>query len=220
MTSNLDQHLKDIDADFLMFSKKVVDNVRLATELVIRKDETQVDIVCNNDKLIDQQEIAIEDACIKIIAMYQPKANLLRYLIAILKVNNDLERISDLAVNIAKSVRSLSSNQDGSLYFLPEMIEKVLVMLDMAIKSLVDQDPKLAIQVCELDDEVDDLKSKQRIKVSESIKQDADQVDYLLDIIINGRRLERIADLCTNIAEDVIYIAEGEIIRHRIWSTT
>ena len=101
----------------------------LAVDLLITRNPLLIDQVKQNDKLIDQKEIEIEETCIKVIAMYQPKATLLRYLVSIIKVNNDLERISDLAVNMAKSVKSLSQHRENSLYMLPEMVEKVLNML-------------------------------------------------------------------------------------------
>ena len=220
MTTNLENHILEIKETFLGFSEKIVNNVQLAAELIKNKDDSRIDTVRSNDKLIDQEEITIEETVIQIIAMYQPKAHLLRYLVAILKVNNDLERISDLAVNMAKSVKVLVKYPDESLYYLIEMIDKVLIMLDMSIKALLEQDSALALDVCKLDDEVDDLKSSQRVEVSKCIQAEPDKVNYLLEIIINGRRLERIADLCTNIAEDVIYITDGEIIRHRTWDPT
>jgi len=149
--------------------------------------------------------------------MHQPKGQTLRFIIAMLKVNNDLERISDLAVNMAKSVKTLSEYKEENLFFLHEMITKVLAMLEGSIQALLDLDTKQAIRICALDEEVDTLKHKQRKEILEIINKKPTITEYLLDIIINGRRLERIADLCTNIAEDIIYIKEGEIIRHRKW---
>ncbi|MDC0036706.1 phosphate transport system regulatory protein PhoU, partial [bacterium] len=93
-------------------------------------------------------------------------------------------------------------------------------MLNKSIKALLELDPQLAITVCSLDDEVDTLKHNQRKAFSETIKKGTENPEYFLDILINGRRLERIADLCTNLAEDVIYITEGKIIRHNSWQTT
>ncbi len=123
--------------------------------------------------------------------MHQPKGQTLRFIIAMLKVNNDLERISDLAVNMAKSVKTLSEYKEENLFFLHEMITKVLAMLEGSIQALLDLDTKQAIRICALDEEVDTLKHKQRKEILEIINKKPTITEYLLDIIINGRRLEK-----------------------------
>ena len=217
MSTNLDTSINELKKSFQNISKLVIDNVKLATEVLIKQDKEKINTVKENDNEIDKKEILLEETCIQIIAMHQPKGQTLRYIIAMLKVNNDLERISDLAVNMAKSVKILSKYQEKNLFFLEEMILKVLAMLENAIQALLELDTKQAIRICALDEEVDTLKHQQRQKIMQIIAEQPKTSEYFLDIIINGRRLERIADLCTNIAEDIIYIKEGEIIRHRKW---
>ena len=217
MTSNLEAAINELKKSFLNISKLVIENVKLASNVLINKETDQINIVKENDIEIDKKEILLEETCIQILAMHQPKGQTLRYIIAMLKVNNDLERISDLAVNMAKSVRTLTKYQEENLFLLNEMITKVLTMLESAIDALLELDTKQAIRICGLDEEIDSLKHQQREKIMDIITKNPKLSEYYLDIIINGRRLERIADLCTNLAEDVIYIKEGEIIRHRKW---
>ena len=217
MTSNLETAINELKKSFLNISKLVIENVKLASNVLINKEIDQINIVKENDIEIDKKEILLEETCIQILAMHQPKGQTLRYIIAMLKVNNDLERISDLAVNMAKSVRTLTKYQEENLFLLNEMITKVLTMLESAIEALLELDTKQAIRICGLDEEIDSLKHQQREKIMDIITKNPKLSEYYLDIIINGRRLERIADLCTNLAEDVIYIKEGEIIRHKKW---
>ena len=217
MTTNLETSINELKTSFQNISSLVIDNVKLASETLINQEKQDINTVKENDNEIDKKEILLEETCIQIIAMHQPKGQTLRFIIAMLKVNNDLERISDLAVNMAKSVKTLSEYKEENLFFLHEMITKVLAMLEGSIQALLDLDTKQAIRICALDEEVDTLKHKQRKEILEIINKKPTITEYLLDIIINGRRLERIADLCTNIAEDIIYIKEGEIIRHRKW---
>tara|TARA_B100000131_G_scaffold207222_1_gene199293 strand:- start:481 stop:1155 length:675 start_codon:yes stop_codon:yes gene_type:complete len=217
MTTNLETSINELKTSFQNISSLVIDNVKLASETLINQEKQDINTVKENDNEIDKKEILLEETCIQIIAMHQPKGQTLRFIIAMLKVNNDLERISDLAVNMAKSVKTLSEYKEENLFFLHEMITKVLAMLEGSIQALLELDTKQAIRICALDEEVDTLKHKQRKEILEIINKKPTITEYLLDIIINGRRLERIADLCTNIAEDIIYIKEGEIIRHRKW---
>ncbi len=220
MGTYLETALEELKALVENLAELVEENVRLATDAVINNNPLLIDTVKDNDKEIDKKEIHIEEACTQLLAMHYPKAKNLRFVVAVLKANNDLERISDLAVNMVKSVKVLSKSKERETFQLPNMVEKVLIMLNKSIKALLDLDPQLAITVCSLDDEVDALKHNQRKEISEIIKQKTEHPEYFLDILINGRRLERIADLCTNLAEDVIYITEGKIIRHNTWQAT
>lgn len=217
MGSNLDTAISELKQSFLNISASVIENVKISSDILINKDGKEINVVRENDHEIDKKEILLEEACIQIIAMYQPKGQTLRFLIAMIKVNNDLERISDLAVNMAKSVKTLSQYKSDELFLLNDMVTKVISMLENSIDSLLNLDSKKAMHICGLDEEIDLLKHQQRVMIMQVMQKNPPLSEYYLDIIINGRRLERIADLCTNIAEDVIYIKEGEIIRHRKW---
>ena len=217
MSSNLDTAINELKQSFLNISASVIENVKISSEILINKDGKEINVVRENDREIDKKEILLEETCIQIIAMYQPKGQTLRFLIAMIKVNNDLERISDLAVNMAKSVKTLSQYKSDELFLLNDMVTKVISMLENSIDALLNLDSKKAMHICGLDEEIDLLKHQQREMIMQVMQKNPALSEYYLDIIINGRRLERIADLCTNIAEDVIYIKEGEIIRHRKW---
>jgi phosphate transport system protein len=217
MGSNLDTAINELKQSFLNISASVIENVKISSDILINKDGKEINVVRENDREIDKKEILLEESCIQIIAMYQPKGQTLRFLIAMIKVNNDLERISDLAVNMAKSVKTLSQYKSDELFLLNDMVTKVISMLENSIDALLNLDSKKAMHICGLDEEIDLLKHKQREMIMQVMQKNPSLSEYYLDIIINGRRLERIADLCTNIAEDVIYIKEGEIIRHRKW---
>ncbi|MBT6716503.1 MAG: phosphate signaling complex protein PhoU, partial [Nitrospina sp.] len=164
---------------------------------------------------IDQREVYVEEECLKILALHQPVANDLRLIIAILKINNDLERIADLSVNIAERAVYLSTQARVELPFdLQDMAQKVRSMLKRSLDSLVNRDDKLARQVCEDDDAVDDLNREMYGCVERAIKKDPDNLNSYIQLLSASRYLERMADHATNIAEDVIYLVTGEIIRH------
>jgi phosphate transport system protein len=140
----------------------------------------------------------------------------LRFIIAVLKINSDLERIGDLAVNIAE--RSLYLANLPKFEFssnFPLMCEKALLMLKKCLDSFVNMDPKSALEVCAADDEVDALYREMYDKIKTGIRQYPEKLDEFMQVLSISRHLERIADHATNISEDVIYMIEGDIIRHR-----
>jgi phosphate transport system protein len=219
MSNQLNEALSNLKKMFIHYSSIVEENVHLALEAFMDTSQETIETVLNKDKEIDSLEIKIEEECLKIIAVHQPLAKDLRLIVAILKMNNDLERIGDLAVNIVKKV-SLFSDQKSPLkskesaLFLPEMIEKSTFMLKKSLDSFIEQDLDAAMEVCKIDDEVDHLKKEMKILILRKIKEGPENIEELSSILINSSHLERIADLATNIAEDVIYLIDGEIIRH------
>jgi phosphate transport system protein len=167
------------------------------------------------DSEIDQMEVDIEEECLHALALHQPVSLDLRYVASVLKINNDLERIADLAVNIAEQAEFLA--REVEIPIPPDLLveaEKACRMLKMSLDSLVHLDEQRAESVRRMDDEVDDLHRQMYLSVKESIKQRPDQVDQSIHILNISRQLERIADHAVNIAEDVIYAVRGEITRH------
>ncbi len=139
----------------------------------------------------------------------------LRFIVAALKINNDLERIGDLAVNIARKAATTAAEPPAEVPFdIAGMGEKTQAMLRDSIDAMVNMDPRLAVEVCRRDDEVDRLKHEVRAGAEERIRREPQSVGPLLRLLAVSRNLERIADCATNIAEDVIYMCEGRIIRH------
>ncbi len=172
--------------------------------------------VIDGDKIIDEKEVAIEEDCLKVLALHQPVAKDLRFLITVLKVNNDLERVGDLAVNIAKRAknRARQSARDFPESF-GEMVERVRAMLRKSLSALVNLDTGLAWEVRRSDDAVDDLHRDMFHAMTVLMHKDSSTVDYAVTVISTCRSLERIADLATNIAEDVIFLVDGEVVRHQ-----
>ena len=190
--------------------------VRDAMTAVRNADAASAQGVIDGDGEIDRAEVEIEEECLKLFALYQPVAKDLRYLVAILKINNDLERIGDLAANIAGRAKNLSALEAEPLRAeLEEMAEKTERMLSNSIQSLLDLNSPLAREVCRADEEVDRIHRFLFADVQREIKSDSSRVERGLLTISVSRQLERIADSATNIAEDVIYLIEGEIARHR-----
>ncbi len=199
---------------FLALGAIVEDRIRKACEVIRTRNPETIHFVASSDYEIDQMEIDIEEECLKILALYQPVAKDLRIVIAIIKINNELERIGDYAVSIAKRVRDLSKKD--IMKYQPnyeEMIATVLKMFKLALDAITYQDADIAHRIFILDDDVDKERTKHYEKVIEEIKKQPEAARYLIDCYILARHLERIADRATNIAEEVIYLVEGEIVR-------
>ncbi len=161
-------------------------------------------------------EIEIDEACIQLIARYQPQAKDLRTILMLLKMNNDLERMADEAVNISESASFLVDKPEVKpLIDIPRMGEEATQMVKDSLKSLMDEDVQLARKVCERDDIVDGLRDQILRELITYMASDSSLIERSMRLIRISRSLERIADLSTNICEDVIYMAEGRIIKHR-----
>lgn len=215
MQKHLEREMISLKQNLLRLSTMVEETVTAATKVFQEMDEKGADLVIEKDIEIDQMEIKIEEDCLKMLALYQPVARDLRFIITVLKINGDLERIGDLAANIAKCARFLAQKPklDTGFHF-SSIIQKTKIMLKKSIDSFVNMDTQLAYEVCALDSEVDTIKNQQEIAITERIQSNAIDADSLLRFISISRHLERIADHATNIAEDVIYSVDGDIIRH------
>ncbi|MFL2859020.1 MAG: phosphate signaling complex protein PhoU [Planctomycetota bacterium] len=167
------------------------------------------------DLTIDQQEVKIEEECLKILALHQPVATDLRFVVCIMKVNNDLERMGDLAINIAERASYLSSHEPlGVPLDFHRMAELALEMVKESLSALLNLDTDLARKVLAKDDEVDEI-NRQMFEILEEIMlKDPTTIRRAIHLLSASRHLERIADLATNIAEDVVFLVEGEVIRH------
>jgi phosphate transport system protein len=162
-------------------------------------------------------EVDLEEECLKILALHQPVAIDLRFIIAVLKINNDLERIADLAVNIAERTVGLSGMSRVEIPFdFAGMARRAETMLNMSLDALVQLDTGIAHQVIALDDEVDAMHSANYGLIKAQILARPETLDALIQHLSLSRHLERIADLATNIAEDVIYMIDGVIVRHSL----
>jgi phosphate transport system protein len=216
MTKQLHRDLAQIHHDILSLSAKVEDMIDKAALSLRQRRHDLAEEVAESDKFVDQQEVIIEEECLKILALHQPVAVDLRRVATVLKVNNDLERIADLAVNIAQRGRCVG---DYPEFEIPDKLENMVTqatqMVRQALDAFVELDTKQAHRVIEMDNDVDRLNAEIIDELREVMQQYNQLVVPALHCFSAVRHLERIADLATNIAEDVIYLTNGEIIRHQ-----
>jgi len=209
--------LDRLEKQLLTLTAVVEESVQLAIKALEECNHELAKKVVDNDAQVNRMEVELEEECLKILALHQPVANDLRMIVVILKINNDLERIADQAVNISeRAIAICEVEKVKNRLNIDQMAEKVLDMLGKSLDSLVNTDLKMARAVLDLDDEVDTIHSQNYKEFKDHVRQDPQLVDQLLNYLTVSRHLERIADLATNIAEDVIYLNEGEIIRHTI----
>ena len=216
MARHIEHQIAQLKNSILQFGTIVEESISRSNTALFKRDVELAQKVIANDTEIDRLEVELEEECLKVLALYQPVAADLRFVVAVLKINNDLERIGDLASNIAKTVSQLTIT--GPLE-LPEeissMAKQVEEMVKNSLDAVVKANPDLARQVRKEDDIVDAGRHTVRKLVMQQIKKDPEKVEGLLQINSISKHLERIADMATNIAEDVIYMVEGEIVRHR-----
>ena len=213
------RELEKIKKLILSLGAKVEEQVRMATQAVETHDAELAQQIIKSDYDVDEMEVEIEEECLKILALHQPVAVDLRFLIAVIKINNDLERIGDQAVNIAERVDVIAKRDLSDLFFdYTSMGEKVQEMLKMSLDALVSMDYDLAYSVVMRDDEGDQIKSDAYDRIKQAMSNHPDKIGYLINLLLSSRHLERLADHTTNIAEEVIYLIEGEIIRHAAYN--
>jgi phosphate transport system protein len=216
MTKHIERQIAHLKEKILRVGTLVEEAISKSITALINRDVGLAQRVMASDEDIDRMEVEVEEECLKILALYQPVAADLRLVVAVLKINNDLERMGDLAKNIAKRVSQLAA---GRPYELPPEIRvmamKAQDMVKQCLDAVVNGDPTLARQVREEDDAVDAARQRIQRRVMQGIKDNPDEAESLLRINSVSKHIERIADMATNIAEDVVYMVEGEIVRHR-----
>lgn len=217
MSVHLQRELEQLKRALLSLCGLVEQQVYAAIHALLHRDAEAAQQVEQRDQEIDQREVDIEEECLKILALHQPVAGDLRFIISALKINNDLERIGDLAVNLAHKARTWTQFAQMEIPFdLRGMWEKVQTMLRDSVNAMVRLDPQLAHDVCARDHQIDQQKRQIRVSAEELIQKHPEQTRPLLALTSAARNLERIADHATNIAEDVIYMIEGRISRHHL----
>ena len=216
MTRHIERQIDQLKERILRVGTLVEEAISKSITALINRDAHLAQRVMANDEEIDRMEVEVEEECLKILALYQPVAADLRFVVAVLKINNDLERMGDLARNIAKRVAQLAA---GPAVELPPEIRTMSMlaqeMVKQSLDAVVNADPTLARQVREEDDAVDEARQQIRRRILQGIKAHPEQLENLLRINSVSKHIERIADMATNIAEDVIYMVQGEIVRHR-----
>jgi len=215
VSKHLEMEIENLKKLILSLSAKVEDNVYKAVKSLTERDSSIADEIIKSDPGIDDTEVTIEEECLKVLALHQPVAGDLRFIVAILKINSDLERMGDLAVNIAERAMFLATRERPDIPLdLPLMAEKTKAMMKKSLDSLMKQDAKLAHEVLETDDEIDAMNREMYARIQEAIRRKPEQLESLIHLLSCSRHLERIADHATNIAEDVIYMIDGVIVRH------
>ncbi len=215
MSTHLRREIERLKRQLLNLSAVVESSVQKAVRSISERDDKLARQVMDADTEIDQMEVDVEEDCLKILALHQPVATDLRFIIVVLKINNDLERIGDLSVNIAERAIYLANKEKVEIPFdFPKMSALTQSMLHRSLDALVNMDRALANAVCAADDELDKINRDMYTKVKNGIRNNPEQIDSLINLLAVSRQLERIGDHCTNIAEDVIYMIEGTIVRH------
>jgi phosphate transport system protein len=216
MSKHLERDLENLQRDLLQLAASVEDAIHKAIHALQDRDAALAEQVIEGDNQIDSDENRVEEECLKILALHQPVAVDLRRIAAALKINAELERMADLAEDIAERAERLAE-----LPVIPtprklqRMTDLTVSMVRQSLDAFVHLDARLARTVCRLDDEVDQHNVAIIDELVGMMKSSPDMVEPCLSLFSAVRHLERIADHATNIAEDVVYLIVGEIIRHR-----
>jgi len=209
------EELDQLKARLLEMGGLAEERVRDAVRSLVERDRTLVEKVLAGDTAINQLHIEVDDRCFKLLALYQPMAVDLRVIVSAVKINSDLERVGDLAVNIAEAVRrSLQHPPVKELIDIPKMAELSQAMLRDALDAFVRRDTVLAQTVLNRDDILDGLKTQVFRDLLSYMIRDASTIEASLDLILISRHLERIGDHATNVAEDVIFMVSAKDVRH------
>ena len=215
MTLHFLREMDRLNGRLIDVGNKIEAQVSMAFKSVIQLDEAAARRVIRGDVEVDNDEIQLEEECLKLLALYQPVAGDLRFIVSVLKINTDLERVGDHAKNIAETAVKLST---GPAMEIPENMHAIYrqarLMLRKALLAFVEADSELAKKVLKMDDEVDRMCSDELPRQIELIKKHPEDTGQRLMLLSVCRQLERIGDHASNISEDVVYMLSGDIIRH------
>jgi phosphate transport system protein len=210
------REIESVESKLLAQGALVEGLVDQAVEALLRGDRDLARSAVARDEEIDRAEVAIEERCLGLLLNRRPRAKSMRFLAAAMKVNASLERMADLAVNIAEAAEALAGDGGGARDLDPEpLADLAQQMVRESIDAFVTRDPALARRVRARDAEADALFEELRRKAVEIMKADPRRIEPMTAVLGSLANLERIADHATNVAEDVVYLVEGEIVRHR-----
>ncbi len=214
MKRQFDADLEDLRGRLLRMGSLCEEMVHYAVKVVVDRDDSHLPKVQDWESQVNSLHIEIDEVCLRLIALHQPAAGDLRLIAAAIKINSDLERVGDQAVNIAETGVYLLKEPKIKLGDIPRMVEVAAGMLKDSLDAFSRGDVELARDVIKRDDEEDRLKSQTFNELVHLMQRDASAIQRGMDIILVARNLERIADHATNIAEDVIFMVLGKDIRH------
>ncbi len=215
MERRFEREIEGLKTSLIKMASVVEDNVASAVQALLKEQKDLAEKVIAGDERVNELELENDNTIVDLLALQQPVASDLRFIIAAQKINNDLERIGDHAVNIAESAQTFAATHEQEpLLEIPKMCDIARGMLKDAIDSFINVDPVLAKRVLERDDEIDDLNRKTIRAVIELIRTDMKSLEVGLELTRVSRNLERIGDLTTNIAEEVIFQVQARVVKH------
>ena len=216
MERHFDEELAALKGRILQMGSLVEGSIEKSIEALKQLDALQAGKVIVEDKLIDEMELEIDEVCVDLLALRQPMAHDLRFIAMAMKITTDLERMADLAVDIAQRVLEMASRPLlKPLVDIPKLTILAQQMTRDAINAFVDSDAQLAGSVIMLDAEADRLRNAvQKELIDDYIKKDPSTVSRAIPLLLISRHLERICDHATNISEDVIYMAQAKVVKH------
>lgn len=214
-THDLPSSLTALRRSILTMSAAVEEHVEVCLRMFLRGDREAAREAISRDRLIDQMDLRVEAECVQVLARFAPVARDLRFVLAVLRIDNDLERIADLAKGVAKRTLYGEGNDDFEKpAALSLMIDHTLRMLSDALKALADNDADLARHVRANDQVVDDLQRRIYEWATNEIPAHVESTGGMINVLSVTRAVERIADLSTNIGEDIVFMTEGSVVRH------
>lgn len=214
MTTHLTRSIHQLKKEVLALGAMVEDRFKRAIHAITTEDLELAKEIIDTDYLVDEREVEVEEECLKTLALYQPVATDLRLIVAVIKINNDLERIADYAANIAQRYKTSAGNSSQFKYDYTAMADQAAKMLKLSLDALVSLDVDLAYTVREMDKQVNIMRNDAYRIMKDDIRQNPEMVGQIINMYLISRHIERVGDHTTNIAEEVIYLIEGEIIRH------
>jgi phosphate transport system protein len=215
MERHFQRELEGLKTSLIKMGSVVEENIAFAIRAVLEKSSDLARKVIETDKRVDSLEIEIDNTVIDLLALQKPVASDLRFIIAAQKINNDLERIGDHAVNIAEAAEKLCTLPSVELLEeIPMMADITKIMLKDALDSFILLDPAKAHLVLKTDDQIDDLNRLVVRRIIELVKSNIPTIEYGLELSRVSRNLERVADLATNIAEEVIFHTQARVVKH------
>ena len=216
MSRHLEVEIRKLKKRILAVGEVVVEAIQKALQALQERRAELAREVIEGDRRIDRAEVEVEEECLKLLALYQPVAEDLRFIAAVMKINNDMERMGDEAVNIAEHALFLAGSDPVPVpQRLKDMTEASMRMVRESLAAFVHEDTAAARRICAEDDEVDQYNREVINAVWKTMQTDPGTVERATHLFSVSRHLERIADHATNIAEDIVYMVEGKIIRHR-----
>jgi phosphate transport system protein len=212
-----DEELKNLKEKLLRMAGLVEESIELSIEALKEQKDEPIQSVLKNEERINQLDVEVDETCLRLMALRQPMAGDLRFITSAMKINSELERMGDLAVNVSEQAAILNKLPPlKPLIDIPRMARQAQAMVRDSINAFINRDEALARSVCERDDEVDALDEQIFRELLTYMMEDAANISRAVALILVSRNLERMADHATNVGEDVIYLVRGKSIKHHI----